>query len=151
METYYSIHRKRRKVDSKMNDIPLEEYQLSNDIADTELTKDEGWETVGTVKPQYELQESIVFSLRLPAKFVNEIISAANHHNMKPRTYARQALELGMSMENEASLDILATVFQRLVNTATDSGVIPANKPDPIKEKNTNTEDISTSKKKRAS
>lgn len=127
-----------------MNNTPIEDYEPSSDISDEELVNNDGWENVGTIRPQYDLQESIVFSLRLPKQLVDEILTMANKRKIKPRTYARQALELGMSMHDDASLDVLATVFQQLVNTASTSGVLSTKD----KTKSTNT---SQQNKKQAS
>ena len=94
------------------------ENEFSQEELQAELEGDEGWEHVGTTTLHFEMNKTIVFSMRLPRELVQEITNMSQERGMKPTVFARQALELGMVMEDDASLDVVATVLQKVVKAA---------------------------------
>jgi hypothetical protein len=82
---------------------------------------DSDWEDAGPAELNFVKKKSSIFSMRIPRELLSEITRMSRARNVRPTVFARQALELGLAMENDASLDLVSAVFHQLVKVTATS------------------------------
>ena len=80
---------------------------------DEDLSK--AWAEAEPAGFKLEYRKSDVFSLRLTDELYDEVIRQAVKRGIKPSVYARQLIEQGLSQDEEASLQMLATAVNNMV------------------------------------